>query len=103
MENYSEEMKRLFEELKDSPLVNEDFPLALSNLCGAIQDIGDSVLGYIDFLERDIKYGLPPNDRIDNLRQRIYRIHTLADIIDSKIVTDDFIGISNLMHEYKKS
>lgn len=53
MISYTEEIKQHFENLKDSPIINDEFYNALANLCGAIISISGHSLVTIDYLADD--------------------------------------------------
>ena len=94
--NNSQIMKDMMdnlEKIKSSPIVDDAYYCTMHNLCGAIKAI---TFGLYGVLERKKCI----EDSVNDIRNGLYQIDTLADIIEEKIIVDDFVNLSNVVYHY---
>ena len=101
-----EEMYDCLELLKDNPITDiEYYHTCLSNLCDAIITISGNASEFIDDIESAIEKGTIKHTMhyIKWIRERLFQIQTISDVIKEKVSLDDFAELDNLFYYYKKS
>ena len=88
--------------LKNSPITKEEYYVANGNLAGAIMTIVSDTLEEIEYATRDVKVGNLSMfaKRIDALRERMFQITTIADILQERVTHDGFYTLDTLMDCY---
>ena len=100
-----EEIKGYFEKLKESPVVSsEHYYVHLSNLCETIKSLSSSAGWTIEQLNDAIK----KNELhlrlhyIEDIQKKFWLIMTVADVINEKIMSDDYSDLEDLFYHYGK-
>ena len=94
-----EEIKDYFEKLKESPIVSsEHYYVHLSNLCDVIKSLSSGAGWTIEQINDAIK----KNELhlrlhyIEEIQKQFWLIATIADVIQEKMMNDDYIDLENL-------
>ena len=98
-----EKVLELLEELKDSPISNEDYFLTTMNLCGAVHTIADSISDLVSTLEdHRKKTGVVLEHFFDWIRERTWQIQSISEAIEGRLQNGDFAKFTDLVFHYKE-
>ena len=103
--NHNKELLDCLEKLKGSPIVSsEHYHVHLSNLCETIKSLSSSAGWTIEQLNDAIK----KNELhlrlhyIEEIQKRFWLISTMADVINEKVMSNDYIDLESLFFHYKE-
>ena len=103
--DHNKELLDRLEKLKDSPITSiEHYHVHLSNLCETIKSLSSSAgwtIGQINDAIKKNELHLRLH-YIEDIQKKFWLIMTVADVINEKIMSDDYVDLENLFYHYKE-
>ena len=98
-----EKVLELLEELKESPITNEDYYITTENLCSAINTIAGDIGGLIEEVKMLLKNNKNPSPHfLEWSIERTWQIQSISEIIKNRLQHEDFTDFCNLIYHYKE-
>jgi len=97
----SKDIEKYLNILQDSPIIGEEYYLAMKNLCEVIVMLAQDASGILNQIDDATKENeIWVNNLTESIQERLSQIETVSIVIEERVNHDDYANLTKLLYYY---